>query len=90
MEKLRHMPIGVQHFRDIREQERLYIDKTQIIHQMLAPGSKYFLSRPRRFGKSLLLDTICELYSGEGSAELFKGLWIDGKWDFADRQRPVL
>lgn len=90
MEKLKHMPIGVQHFRDIREQDRLYVDKTQIIRDLLVPGNKYFLSRPRRFGKSLLLDTIGEMYSGESSEELFKGLWIDGKWDFKAMQRPVL
>lgn len=84
------MPIGVQHFRSIREQGKMYVDKTQMIHSLLITESKYFLSRPRRFGKSLLLDTIAEFYLGEDSAELFKGLWIDGKWDFKFMQRPVL
>ena len=81
-------PIGIQDFRKIREGDYVYIDKTQDIYNVLHNGNYYFLSRPRRFGKSLLLSTMKELYSGD--AALFKGLWIEQNWDFAARQRPVI
>ena len=81
-------PIGIQDFRNIREGGYVYVDKTQDIFQVLQRGKYYFLSRPRRFGKSLLLSTMKELYSG--SAALFEGLWIEQHWDFAARRRPVI
>jgi hypothetical protein len=83
----RKYPIGLQSFREIREGGFVYIDKTEKIHQMVNYGKYYFLSRPRRFGKSLLLDTIAELFSG--SEELFKGLWIHNKWDWKNKN-PVI
>ncbi|MVT12074.1 ATP-binding protein [Chitinophaga tropicalis] len=83
----RKYPIGLQSFREIREGGFVYIDKTEKIHQMVDSGKYYFLSRPRRFGKSLLLDTISELFSG--SKELFKGLWIYDKWNW-DAKNPVI
>ena len=64
-------PIGVQSFAEIREGGYLYVDKTAFIHE-LTKGKYYFLSRPRRFGKSLLLSTLEEYYRGR--RELFKGL----------------
>ncbi len=70
----RKYPIGLQSFRKIREGDYLYIDKTELIHELITTGNYYFLSRPRRFGKSLLVDTIEELFSG--NRELFEGLWI--------------
>jgi hypothetical protein len=80
-------PIGIQDFRKLREEGYLYVDKTEHIHDILS-GSRYlFLSRPRRFGKSLLLSTLNELYSG--SQELFEGLWIEDKWDWA-QINPVI
>ena len=80
-------PIGIQDFRKIREGDYLYIDKTELIHTLLTQGNYYFLSRPRRFGKSLLLSTIKEIYSG--SRELFEGLWIADRWDW-DKRHPVV
>lgn len=84
---MRKYPIGIQDFRKIREEGYLYVDKTEIIYRLLMRGSYYFLSRPRRFGKSLLLSTIHEIFSG--SRDLFKGLWIDNNWDW-DKTNPVI
>ena len=68
-------PIGIQNFKKIREDGYLYVDKTAFVHQLVSDGSYYFLSRPRRFGKSLLLSTI-EAYF-QGKKELFKGLALE-------------
>ena len=65
-------PIGIQNFEKIRKEGYLYIDKTALIHQMVTTGSYYFLSRPRRFGKSLLVSTV-EAYF-QGKKDLFEGL----------------
>ena len=83
----RRLPIGIQTFREIREDGCYYVDKTDYIRQLTEGGKHYFLSRPRRFGKSLLLDTIKELF--EGSEALFRGLAIHGQWDWS-RRHPVL
>ena len=83
----RKLPIGIQTFRLIREGDCYYVDKTALIQRLIAEGRHYFLSRPRRFGKSLLLDTIKELF--EGSEELFRGLAIHEAWDWQVRH-PVL
>ncbi|MDR3223665.1 MAG: AAA family ATPase, partial [Methanobrevibacter sp.] len=77
---LRKLPIGRQDFRLIRENNYLYVDKTKYIYELIESGDIYFLSRPRRFGKSLLLSTIAELF--KGNRELFKGLYIYDKWDW--------
>ena len=68
------LPIGIQSFREIRENQFLYVDKTETIFQLITEGKYYFLSRPRRFGKSLTLSTIKEIFQGQ--KELFDGLWI--------------
>ena len=68
-------PIGIQNFEKIRKGGYLYIDKTALIYQLANTGSYYFLSRPRRFGKSLLLSTL-EAYF-QGKKELFEGLAIE-------------
>ncbi len=88
------MPIGIQDFKALRESGYLYIDKTRWIYPLLPEGYKqnakfppYFLSRPRRFGKSLLLSTIRCLFEGE--RELFEGLWIYDKWNWNERY-PVV
>ena len=83
----RRLPIGIQTFREIREQNCYYIDKTAYIYQLLNEGKHYFLSRPRRFGKSLFLDTLKELF--EGNEPLFEGLYIHDHWDWQVRY-PVL
>ena len=69
----RKLPIGVQSFQSLRESGYLYVDKTQYIEQLLR-GKVYFLSRPRRFGKSLFLSTLAAYFRGE--KELFEGLYL--------------
>ena len=83
----RKLPIGIQTFRMIREEGYYYVDKTAWVRRLVDEGRCYFLSRPRRFGKSLLLDTIKELF--EGSEELFRGLAIHDRWDW-DVRCPVV
>ena len=83
---MKKYPIGIQDFKRLREDGYIYVDKTRDIFELINSGSYFFLSRPRRFGKSLLLSTIKYLFQGE--KELFKGLWIDGKFD--DYPYPVL
>ena len=67
----RKLPIGMQTFRDLRESNCYYVDKTAYVGRLLDEGKHYFLSRPRRFGKSLFLDTLKELF--EGNEPLFEG-----------------
>ncbi len=83
----RKLPIGIQTFREIREQNYCYVDKTTYIRRMMDEGKHYFLSRPRRFGKSLFLDTLKELF--EGNEPLFEGLYIHDRWDWSVRH-PVV
>jgi len=78
----RKLPIGIQTFREIREDGHYYVDKTEHIGRLIDLGKYYFLSRPRRFGKSLLVDTIKELF--EGSEALFRGLHIHDGWDWSE------
>lgn len=85
---LQKLPIGIQNFEKIRRDGYLYVDKTHAVHRLVNTGSYYFLSRPRRFGKSLLLSTIKAYY--EGKRELFKGLAIDSMEDAEWQARPVL
>ena len=72
----RKYPIGVQTFSKIREEGYLYIDKTALIYDLVQSGTIYFLSRPRRFGKSLLVTTLESYFSGR--RELFRGLAMEG------------
>ncbi len=81
------LPIGIQTFRKIREEDYLYVDKTECIHRLIASGGYFFLSRPRRFGKSLTLSTIKSIYRGE--RDLFQGLWIAERWDW-QKVHPVI
>jgi hypothetical protein len=82
MEKLPNLPVGRQYFSGIREDDAIYVDKTEHIYNLCSPSnSAYFLSRPRRFGKSLTLDTISEVFSG--NRILFTGLFIEDKWDWS-------
>ena len=83
----RRLPIGIQTFRKLREQDCYYVDKTAYVKLLLEGGTHYFLSRPRRFGKSLFLDTLKELF--EGSEELFAGLYIHHRHDWSQRH-PVV
>ncbi|MDY0363009.1 MAG: AAA family ATPase [Desulforegulaceae bacterium] len=72
--------LGTSSFKVIIEEKNLYVDKTKWIHKLLTTGRAYFLSRPRRFGKSLTVSTLYELFSG--NKELFKSLYIEDKWEF--------
>ena len=83
----RRLPIGIQTFSKIRQEDCYYVDKTAYIPGLLDEGTHYFLSRPRRFGKSLFLDTLKELF--EGNEPLFAGLDIHDRWDWSVRH-PVL
>ena len=85
--KLPKLPIGVQNFDKLREENYIYIDKTEFVHQLMDDGGAFFLSRPRRFGKSLFLHTMAKL--AEGRRDLFRGTWIEDKWDWT-RRYPVL
>ncbi len=80
-------PIGIADFRSIRTEDYYYVDKTSQIDRLVSQGKYYFLSRPRRFGKSLLLDTIEELF--ECNEPLFQGLHIHDRWDWSAKY-PVV
>jgi hypothetical protein len=83
----RRLPIGIQTFREIREGGYYYVDKTGFALRLINEGKYYFLSRPRRFGKSLFLDTLAELFAG--TAPLFRGLEAHERWDWG-RRFPVV
>jgi hypothetical protein len=81
------LPIGIQNFSEIRSEGYYYADKTAFCLKLAQQGKYYFLSRPRRFGKSLLIDTLGELFSGNQA--LFTGLYVEDKWDWSI-QYPVV
>jgi hypothetical protein len=83
----RKLPIGIQTFSKLREQGCYYVDKTPHALRLIEVGSYYFLSRPRRFGKSLFLDTLKDLF--EGKQALFAGLAAEKRWDWS-KKYPVL
>ena len=70
----RKLPIGIQDFERIRKEGFIYVDKTEYLYSLVQSGIPYFLSRPRRFGKSLFLSTLRAYF--EGKRELFEGLKI--------------
>lgn len=79
---LQNLPIGIQNFEKIRNEGYLYVDKTDFVYRLATTGSYYFLSRPRRFGKSLLISTLRAYF--EGKRELFDGLAVsrlETKWE---------
>ena len=88
--KLKKLPIGISTLRTILEEDYLYVDKTNIAQELIENGQYYFLSRPRRFGKSLLLDTLRTIFeTNESDKELFKGLSIyDNGYEFS--KHPVI
>ncbi len=83
----RLLPMGIQTFSTLREEGYYYVDKTPLIQEMIRQGRFYSLSRPRRFGKSLLVSTLQELF--EGNEPLFRGLDIHPHWDWS-AQHPVV
>ncbi|MDR2042633.1 MAG: ATP-binding protein [Tannerella sp.] len=84
---MKKLPLGIQTFEEIRSKDYVYVDKTEIIYRLVSEGKIYFLSRPRRFGKSLLISTLDALFSGR--KDLFEGLYIYDRWDWS-RRHPVL
>ena len=80
MTKLKKLPVGKQTFQDFPEQGYLYVDKTRLIHRLITEKNACFLSRPRRFGKSLLVSTMEAIF--QGKKELFNGLWIYKNSDY--------
>ncbi len=83
---MKKLPIGIQSFEQIVKEGYIYLDKTQHIYNLIESGKYYFLSRPRRFGKSLLVSTLRCLFGGK--KELFNGLWIQDKWEW--KKHPVI
>ena len=81
------LPLGLQTFAEVREGAYAYVDKTPYALQLIASGKLYFLARPRRFGKSLFLDTLHNLF--EGRRELFTGLHAESNWDW-EVKHPVV
>jgi len=86
-DSLQPLPIGIQDFAQLRERGFLYVDKTELVHRLVTTSTAVFLSRPRRFGKSLLISVFQNLY--EGRRELFQGLWIEDHWDWS-KTHPVV
>ncbi|MEY4935998.1 MAG: hypothetical protein RIS64_2357 [Bacteroidota bacterium] len=84
---MKNLPLGIQDLSKLRDKNAIYVDKTQLIHQLVTTGASYFFSRPRRFGKSLLVSMFKELF--EGNKILFKDLWIEQNWDW-NQTSPVI
>ncbi len=84
---MKMLPVGIQTFRTIIEDDYLYIDKTEIARSLIEKYRYVFLSRPRRFGKSLFLDTLHNIF--EGNRELFRGLLIEEQWNW-EVKYPVI
>jgi Predicted AAA-ATPase/PD-(D/E)XK nuclease superfamily len=82
----KELPIGIQDFPKLIQGNYTYVDKTEYYHRLITKGVYYFLSRPRRFGKSLLVSTLKEIF--QGNRNLFEGLWIYDKMDW--EPRPVI
>lgn len=84
---MKKLPIGIQTFREIREDNCYYVDKTPLVARLAESGKSYFLSRPRRFGKSLFLDTLAEAFAA--NRPLFTGLYLEKNWDW-ETHYPVI
>jgi hypothetical protein len=84
---MKKIGLGIQELADFKKYNFIYVDKTEYIYKLIDDGKYYFLSRPRRFGKSLLVDTIKELFSGNKA--LFEECWIYDTWDWSQKY-PVI
>ncbi len=87
MTPLQQLPLGIQDFEKLRTRNMIYVDKTKEIYNLINTGTAYFLSRPRRFGKSLLISTFEAFFLNK--RELFKDLWIDKQYDVVWQSYPV-
>ncbi len=83
----KNLPIGISSFEKIRSEPYYYVDKTPFVAKLVEEGTYYFLSRPRRFGKSLFVDTLKQAFLGR--KELFQGLYLEKNWDWSVRY-PVI
>ncbi|WP_459996623.1 AAA family ATPase, partial [Marinitoga arctica] len=83
---MKKLPIGVQDYKEIIEENYIYVDKTKYLYNLINSGKFYFFSRPRRFGKSLTISTLYYLFKGE--KELFKDTYIYDKWEF--KEYPII
>ncbi len=81
------LPIGIQSFEYLRSEPHYYVDKTPFVKRLVEEGKYYFLARPRRFGKSLFLDTARQAFLGK--RELFEGLFLEKNWDWSVKY-PVI
>jgi len=84
---MKKLPIGLQTFSDLIEQNYVYVDKTAYIYRLIMEGKYYFFSRPRRFGKSLLISTLAALFTGK--KDLFSGLAISSL-SYEWKKHPVI
>lgn len=84
---MKKLPVGISNLKEIIENNYVYVDKSRFVHDLNEMGKYYFLSRPRRFGKSLFIDTLKEAF--EGNQQLFDGLWLHDNWDWS-KHYPVV
>ncbi|HMV76325.1 MAG TPA: AAA family ATPase [Leptospiraceae bacterium] len=84
---MKKLPLGIQTFSKLAEGSHYYVDKTEYIRKLADIGTYFFLSRPRRFGKSSFLDTLKEAY--EGNENLFKGLYLEKNWDWSKKYTVI-
>jgi hypothetical protein len=84
---LKNLPLGISTLSKLLENNAVYVDKTEYAYHLTTQPGAFFLSRPRRFGKSLFVDTLKEIF--EGNQKLFEGLYIYDKWDWT-RKYPVI
>src|SRR5690242_11149187 len=84
---LRKLPLDLSTFSELRLSNYVYVDKTEPIYRMITGGRRFFLSRPRRFGKSLLVSTLKEILSGNKA--LFNDLWI-GQSDYEWKEHGII
>ncbi len=81
--KMKKLPVSISNLREIIEEGYAYVDKSGFVHELTEKGKYYFLSRPRRFGKSLFIDTLKEAF--EANEDLFRGLWLQDHWNWKKR-----
>lgn len=84
---MKRLPLGIQTFSKLILENHYYVDKTEFVYKLANIGTYFFLSRPRRFGKSSFLDTLKEAF--EGNEKIFKGLFLEKNWDWS-KKYPVI
>ena len=84
---MKNLPLGISTLSLLLESNCIYVDKTEYAYNLIKQPGRFFLSRPRRFGKSLFVDTLKEIF--EGNQKLFEGLYIHDKWDWSEKY-PVI